>query len=298
MALLKLRHIEVFHAVYVAGTVSGAARALQVSQPSISKVLRHAESRIGFQLFRVVRGRLVPTDEAHVLFHQARDLHARAESLDETARNLRRGAEGHLRLAVLHSLGLDAVPAAIARFRADHPQVSFDIKTLHTEDIARALRERACDLAFLYDVRQREGLSVTKVGAGELVVLFHRDDLASPPERVSLEMFKGLSLIRLANAGAVGSSIYHAFNLDDADPLSVVVQTYFVAAALVRRRAGFAIVDEFTALASLTPELDYRPLADPMAFAVYGVHLEDHPMSRIEHQFVTTMQETLARLRA
>src|SRR5690606_20239750 len=103
-------HIEVFHAVYVAGTVSGAARALQVSQPSVSKVLRHAETRVGFKLFRIVKGRLVPTEEAHILFHEARDVHMRIESLDATARNLKRGAEGHLRLAVLHSLGLDAAP--------------------------------------------------------------------------------------------------------------------------------------------------------------------------------------------
>ena len=48
---MNLRHIEVFHAVYVNGSVSGAARALNVSQPSVSKMLRHAESLLGFQLF-------------------------------------------------------------------------------------------------------------------------------------------------------------------------------------------------------------------------------------------------------
>ena len=41
---MNLRHIEIFHAVYVNGSVSGAARALNVSQPSVSKMLRHAES--------------------------------------------------------------------------------------------------------------------------------------------------------------------------------------------------------------------------------------------------------------
>ena len=41
---MNLRHIEIFHAVYVNGSVSAAARALNVSQPSVSKMLRHAES--------------------------------------------------------------------------------------------------------------------------------------------------------------------------------------------------------------------------------------------------------------
>ena len=40
---MRLRHIEVFHAVYISGSITGAAKLLNVSQPSVSKVLSHAE---------------------------------------------------------------------------------------------------------------------------------------------------------------------------------------------------------------------------------------------------------------
>jgi len=53
---MNLRHIEIFHAVYVNGSVSAAARALNVSQPSVSKMLRYAESLLGFQLFQRTNG--------------------------------------------------------------------------------------------------------------------------------------------------------------------------------------------------------------------------------------------------
>jgi molybdenum-dependent DNA-binding transcriptional regulator ModE len=56
---MNLRHIEIFHAVYVNGSVSAAARALNVSQPSVSKTLRHAESLLGFELFQRNAGRMV-----------------------------------------------------------------------------------------------------------------------------------------------------------------------------------------------------------------------------------------------
>jgi DNA-binding transcriptional LysR family regulator len=69
---MNLRHIEIFHAVYVNGSVSGAARALNVSQPSVSKTLRHAESLLGFPLFERTAGRLVPTEDAHILFAEVR----------------------------------------------------------------------------------------------------------------------------------------------------------------------------------------------------------------------------------
>ena len=50
---MNLRQLEVFHAVYLHGTVSAAARSLNVSQPSVTKVLRHAEDSIGLPLFGV-----------------------------------------------------------------------------------------------------------------------------------------------------------------------------------------------------------------------------------------------------
>ena len=64
---MRLRQIEIFYHVYRVGTISGAAQALNVSQPSVSKVLRHAEDQIGFELFQRVNGRLEPTPAAHEL---------------------------------------------------------------------------------------------------------------------------------------------------------------------------------------------------------------------------------------
>ena len=49
---MRLRHIEVFYAVYRNGSVTGAAQELNVSQPSVSKVLRHAEDQLGYPLFQ------------------------------------------------------------------------------------------------------------------------------------------------------------------------------------------------------------------------------------------------------
>lgn len=48
---MRIRHIEIFNAVYTHGSMSAAARALNVSQPAVSQILRHAEDQIGFKLF-------------------------------------------------------------------------------------------------------------------------------------------------------------------------------------------------------------------------------------------------------
>ena len=71
---MRFRQIEVFHAVYTTGSISAAARALHVSQPSVSKVLHHTQHQLGLTLFTLVRGRLVATDEAHALFVEVSEI--------------------------------------------------------------------------------------------------------------------------------------------------------------------------------------------------------------------------------
>jgi DNA-binding transcriptional LysR family regulator len=284
--MISLRHIEVFHAVYQSGSISGAARMLRVSQPSVSKVLRHAEGLIGFALFTLVKGRLVPTEEAHQLFAEAHDVQVRVEAMKSVITNLRRGGDGHLRLAMLHALGLDLVPRVVAEFRHRHPHVTFDIRTAHSDQLVELLFERSCDIAISYDVPPRPRLTGVRLGSTELAVLFHRDDWPDAPPRIEPEMLRGRNLIRLVNPGAVGTLINSYLEASDVAPSDIVVHTYYVAAALVRQRAGIAVVDAFTARSSLTPALDYRPLAGGLRFDVFALHLEDHPPSKPAQDFL------------
>ena len=44
---MRLKHIEVFNAVMLTGSVSGAARLLHVTQPAVTQTLQHAELQLG-----------------------------------------------------------------------------------------------------------------------------------------------------------------------------------------------------------------------------------------------------------
>lgn len=57
---MRLRHIEVFHAVMVGGSLSAAARLLNMTQPAVSQTMNSLELQLGFALFQRVKGRLRP----------------------------------------------------------------------------------------------------------------------------------------------------------------------------------------------------------------------------------------------
>ncbi|HEY8604246.1 LysR family transcriptional regulator [Tsuneonella suprasediminis] len=287
---MNLRHIEIFHAVYVNGSVSAAARMLNVSQPSVSKVLRHAESLLGFQLFDRTGGRLIPTDDAHTLFAEVREIQDRVYALRAASRNLKRGAGAILKISALPSLTLDLVPGAVAQFLRTHPTVKFDLQTIHHEDLLRKLYERETDVAIAYEVPQDAPLASQYLGSGELMVLYRESEMPDAPPRVPLEDLAGKPLISLATSGPIGvlftSEIERrGIELDEV----VSARTFHIATALVRQGVGMTVVDSFTAMASLTPGLAMRPLAPRLTFDIHAIYLQNRPPTALATDFVKAL---------
>ena len=88
---MRARQLEVFTAVMRAGTVTEAARLLNISQPALSQVLRHTEDDLGFALFTREKGRLKPTPEAQELYPEAERLFGELEGLRRKTADLRLG---------------------------------------------------------------------------------------------------------------------------------------------------------------------------------------------------------------
>ena len=293
---MRLRQIEVFHAVYANGSISAAARSLNVSQPAVSKVLRHTETQLGLRLFDLVRGRLVPTDEAHALFREVDEVFARISSLQITANNLRNSGAGHLRIGVVPSLGLEIAPAAIAAFRIKFASVTFDIKTLHHDDVLRSLYERECDLAIGYDPPDHPRLKAKKLSVAGLYVVAKPGRFPSGTTTMEVSELSGLEIVSVNRSGPIGDLVETALEKAQVEMREIVsVNTYYIAAALVRFGSGIAIVDEFTARSTVSQGLEAIAIAPEMQFGVHAIWLEDRPPSKLGLRFAAAVEEALRR---
>jgi len=291
---MRLRQIEVFHAVYANGSISAAARGLNVSQPAVSKVLRHTESQLGISLFNLVRGRLVPTDEAHALFREVDEVFSRISSLQVTANNLRNTGTGHLRIGVAPSLGLEVAPRAIAAFRTKYPNVTFDVKTLHHNDTSRALYERECDLSIGYDPPEHPRLKPEKLSAARLYLICQPGTFPSGKTTLKIGELKGLDMISVNGSGPIGDLVEATLEKAQVDVRKIIsVSTYYIAAALVRFGSGIAIVDQFTARSMVSDGLEALSISPEMQFGVHAIWLEDRPPSRLGLQFVAEVKKAL-----
>lgn len=118
---MRLRHIEVFHAIMQVGTISGAAQVLHISQPAVTKVLQHCELQLGMPLFERVRGKLYPKPEAHRLFVETEKLNRDLLGIRRLAASLKGHAVETIRLVSTPTIAISVLPFAMTEWRRDFP---------------------------------------------------------------------------------------------------------------------------------------------------------------------------------
>ena len=164
-----------FHAVLREGSLSGAARRLDMSQPSIARHIDALETALGAKLFlRTPRG-LSPTDAALELKPLAERLAATSAALRRTAEGGGGGGalSGTVRISASEVVAVEHLPPILARMRQAHPGETIELRPLSpaTESIivtspsgkAETLRRRG-EQPFVY--RLTDELGVYRVTEG------------------------------------------------------------------------------------------------------------------------------------
>jgi len=289
---MQLRHLEIYHAVMLTGTITAAAKLLNISQPAATRLLLRAEDTLRYKLFDRVRGRLLPTREAQILQAESEKLIAGLENLRKLARNLGTASSGHLRIAAAPALCLDLVPLAITRFRQKHADVTFEVETRQYADLVRTVLTQEVDIGIGFDIPPHPGLELTPLAQGHFYGAFPATQEKSLPKIVKLSHFAKQPFIGLRSDDPLGSVFSATLNLAGVklDPI-VEVKTNQVALSLVEKGAGAAIVDQYTAAARNPARVSIRPLQPSIPFAVQVMRPKHGPPGLLARQFGAALEK-------
>lgn len=295
---MRLRHIEIFNAVYTVGSVSGAAKFLNITQPTASKILMHAEDQIGFKLFRRIRGRLVPTDEANMLYEETKRISDQVTDLQKMVRNIAEADKGHIRLASISALGLQHIPRAILGFQEKHPGVHFEFQTRHYDNLLVSIQQQEKDIGVVFNAGNQKGLNNIDLGSGEFVCIYKGDYFSGHPDRIRISDIADLPFVSIEKSGPLGD-LLNRMLLESGVSLQtrIIAQTYFVALNLVAMGGGIAIVDEFTAASQGVGKVQYKKFDPPIRFSIQAMHREIHPPSRLVRNFLQFLKKEIQRSR-
>jgi len=291
---MRLRHIEVFHAVYSTGSVTRAAEMLRVSQPSVSKVLAHAEQQLGYALFDRVRGKLVPTPEADQLYSHVVNVNDSVDRLRHMAENLRAAEQGSIRIAATPAFGIDLLPSAIASYRKNHAETLFLVETLHHDEMAVALLDSRIDVGLAFDPEPMPGIAEEQLAHGSFVVVTPPSMAFGKRKTISIDNLDGCDFIKLDNRGPLGRLLSNHIEASGAVLNNVAfAETYQVAKALVAYGVGVTIIDVVTARSSGHDSIRVRPLSPDIRFRISALHQDKAPLSIVCQKFIDHLRRSL-----
>lgn len=278
---MRLRHIEVFHAIMQVGTISGAAQVLHISQPAVTKVLQHAELQLGMPLFERVRGKLYPKPEAHRLFAETEKLNRDLQGIRRLAASLKGRAVETVRLVSTPTIAVSVLPDGMTAWRRDFPETRCELATHHTSEIVNALRLGEADLALSLQDPRHPGIVAEPIAHGLLTVMAPSgtwsEEACKKP--ISAEELSG-ELIGLADRDPLGEMVIAACEAQGVQPVfRTVVQTYQIARSLVEAGAGTAILDPFTAASAASNRVQCRQWSPSIPVHLYLLTASHSPLS-------------------
>ena len=294
---MRLRHIEVFHAIYTTGSITGAANLLYVSQPSVSKVLAHAEQQLGFDLFHRNKGKLTPTAEAEMMFPEISKIYKQLNTVKQLANNIQRGRSGIINIAVTPALGFNVLPQTMAMFRQQHPDVALNINTVHNQEALQTLLAHKCDAAVLFSSPELPGVAERQLCEQELVVMYPKQAFSEAPETLTISDLQNLDIIGIWESGPLGEMAWRHIEQSGLDiKTQIQVDTYYIAARLVDAGLGCCIVDRLTAEGNQTEKTGIARFAPSLTFTIKALYLESRPVSKLCESFLDTLSGTIGRI--
>ena len=194
MRSLNLDQLRAFVEVIERGSITAAAKELNLTQPAITHQIQELERRFDVALVERIGKKTYLTEAGEKLLVHARHLLEE----DERARSaMRRFGDGWLervRVGTSATVLMYALPPILRQIKTDHPQLEINLKAGLTAGTLQLLKTNAADLGICALPIEDPAFQVTPLFEDELVAILP-DNLGQAPKKVTPTFLAGCPLI-------------------------------------------------------------------------------------------------------
>ena len=218
------------------GSLSGAARALDLTQPTVGRHVAALEAQVGQSLFVRTPAGLLPTEAALALRPYAEAMDSTAAALERTARSHSDGVRGVVRVTASEVVGVEILPALIAKLRERHPQL---VVELVLSNKVQDLLRREADIAIRMTPPKQEQLIARRVGTIEVGLHAHERYLEARGMPSTMKaLMQGHALIGYDQPPPYVRALARRFPALERERLALRADSDLAQLALIRAGAG------------------------------------------------------------
>ena len=146
---MNLAKYEALAAAVEQGSLTLAAKQLEITQSAVSHAIDSLEKELGFPLLKRSRGGVHLTEEGEQLMPAVRSLLSSAEQLGQTAAAIRGLDTGLVRIGAFTSVAVHWLPSVLKEFQTDYPKVDFRLLNGDYHDVEEWLSDGSIDIGFV-----------------------------------------------------------------------------------------------------------------------------------------------------
>ena len=291
---LNLRQIEVFRAIMMAGSISGAGRMLHVSQPAISRMLALTEHRLGYALFERARSRLVPTPEARRLYGEVELVYGGVRRVNDLAASLGQDGSGMLRIVSSATFGQRLVPQALRGFRVRHPRVRVDYRSVTFDEMEGYFLSGKADVGLSMLPPSHPNLTAERLARTEVACLLPADHELAAHDVIRARDFSSAQWIGYPPDTPLGRALVPFLQASTVRPPAVEVHSPVTACAFVEQGLGPALVDRWCIAGDVGEDVVVRPIEPAVHVDIWATHSDLDSLPLMGRRFLAAVQAVLA----
>jgi DNA-binding transcriptional LysR family regulator len=264
--MLEPRRLRLLRELASRGTIAATAAACGYTPSGVSQQLALLEREVRMPLLVREGRRVALTEAARVLVGHAERVLAELEAAEAAIAGLAGSVRGTARLAAFPTAAAAFVPAAIARCRAEHPDLRVVLSELETDEAVAAVRSGRLDLALVYEYALLPRVADPGV---DVDPLFTEPLLAAlpagrdAPDELPLASLRDDAWIAPHSDAALRAVLDRSCGLAGFAPaVDYASDDYTVIVALVAAGLGVALLPRLAAEA-LSIDVQLRPVVEP-----------------------------------
>lgn len=274
---MDIRLLRYFLAIAEEGSITKAAKKLNMAQPPLSTQIMNLEDELGVILFIRGKKEIQLTEAGTFLKSRAEEMVSAFDSLERQMKDYKNGTVGKITIGTIEAVAAHYLPRIFRDFNEKYPDIRFEIWSGGTNDVLNRLDRGIIDLAFIrppFEETRYHSLLLMDDSWGVLIPKGHpleRDD----GKPVTPQVLQGERLIVPSTPGRL-EEIREWFAAAGIEPdITYSYNTLAAAEGLVRENLGIALV----LVGNSTDNLVLKKMHPKLSSSVHVLWAKNHYLS-------------------
>lgn len=292
---MELRVLRYFLAVAREGSITGAAQALHITQPTLSKQLMDLETELGKTLFLRGKRQITLTEDGLLLKQRAEEILDLVDKTEKDLSEVSSDISGDIRIGGGESVATEFLAEAASRLRNSHPRIRFHLFSSNTEAVTERLDKGLLDFGLIIgNVDTQKYNFITFPVQDSWGVLLRRDDPLATRDCLSFETLKDIPLF-YSRHSIIRNLLTDSMDRELNDP-HLVGSFDLIHNAAVFVRHGLGSVLTFDKLVPITDDspLVFVPIEPQIQAPLHLAWKKNQLFSRAAQLYLEQLQEIIA----